>query len=254
MSISYKAELSKICERETKKDMLDKLRIDLKKLADPRKAKNSTWFFKTKVGEYGYGDQFIGITVPESRKLAAQYKDLTLDELEELIKSPIHEERLIALFILVLKFKKGDQHLRQQIYEFYLAHTKYVNNWDLVDSSAAYIVGHYLIDKDRTILIKLAKSEDLWEKRISIISTHYFIRFEKSSEWTFKISEILLQDKHDLIHKAVGWMLREVGKNISHEVEEKFLDKHYKVMPRTMLRYAIEHFELSKKAYYMAKG
>jgi 3-methyladenine DNA glycosylase AlkD len=233
--------------------MIVQLRDDLKKLTDPEKAKIYQRFFKTGRGQYGEGDLFLGATVPQSRGIAKKYSQLPFKELSELLKSKYHEERLIALFILVDNFKKGDEGIKDKIYQFYLKNTQYINNWDLVDSSAPQIVGHYLAEEDKQILLKLAVSNSLWEKRIAILSTFYFIRFQKNSDWTFKIAKILLNDKHDLIHKAVGWMLREAGKNISKEVEKEFLNKHYQIMPRTMLRYAIEHFNPQEKAFYMKK-
>lgn len=229
--------------------MIEELIKDLQKLADPKKAKLLQGFFKTGKGEYGEGDIFLGITVPISRKIAQKHSDLSMKEISKLIKSKIHEERLIALLILVHNYQSNPK----KVFDFYVKNTKYINNWDLVDLSAGYIVGGYLKNQDRDILITLAKSKNLWERRIAIISTFYFIRFQKDYKWTFKIAEILLLDKHDLIHKAVGWMLREVGKNISQEKEEIFLKKHYKKMPRTMLRYAIERFDPKLRAHYMVK-
>lgn len=220
------------------------IQADLQKLASPAKAKSSAWFFKTGIGQYGEGDVFIGVTVPDQRKVAKRYKDLSLVEIEKLLKSPIHEHRLTGLLILAGK------KLSKEIYDLYFKHIDRVNNWDLVDSSASYIVGKYLLyTLDRNILLKLAKSKNLWERRIAIISTATFIKNDEFKD-TFAISELLLQDTHDLIHKAVGWMLREIGK-MDQEAEEAFLKKHYKTMPRTMLRYAIERFSPSKRAYYM---
>lgn len=230
---------------------IDKLKSELRKYIDPKKADFLPRFFKTYEGGYAEGDKFIGVTVPRSRFVAKQFKNLTLSEIRALLYSPIHEERLVALFILDHQFEKGNEKTQKEIYDFYLTHTKQVNNWDLVDSSAPYIIGKYLLDKkDRSTLIKLALSDNLWEKRIAIVATHRFIR-NKEYKDTFNIAEILLHDTHDLIHKAVGWMLREVGKNVSHETEEEFLKKHYKTMPRTMLRYAIEHFPPEKRRDYL---
>jgi 3-methyladenine DNA glycosylase AlkD len=206
-------------------------------------------FFKTGKGEYGEGDIFYGIKVPEQRTIAKQFRDLAFDALKTLILSKVHEERLIAAFILVDQFKSGDEKKKKTIFDFYLKNRKGINNWDLVDLSAPKIVGAYLIDKEKDLLYKFAHSKDLWKKRISIISTQTFIR-EHLFEDTLKISEILLHDKHDLIHKAVGWMLREVG-NRDLETEEEFLRKHYKTMPRTMLRYAIEKFPEQKRIAYL---
>lgn len=226
---------------------------EIRILANPKRADASMSFFKTKKGDYGFGDIFLGLTVPQSRTVAKKYQDLPFPEIKKLIRSKYHEERLIALLILIGQYKKGNDSIKKTIFDFYLSHTNYINNWDLVDLSAGYIVGDYLLDRDRDILIKLAHSESLWEKRIAIISTFAFTKDLKDAEYTFKIAEILLQDKHDLIHKAVGWMLREVGKRIGEEEEEKFLKKHYKSMPRTMLRYAIERFSPDKKMFYMLR-
>lgn len=229
--------------------MLNKLRRDLRNAATPEKAKASAWFFKKSERQYGYGDKFLGVTVPQQRAIAKKYRDLWLEEIEKLMKSEHHEERLVALFILVLQFERGNDKEKDRIYRFYLANTKCINNWDLVDSSAHKIVGQYLLDKDRSILYKLAKSDDLWERRIAIISTTAFINNKEFKE-TFKIADVLLYDRHDLIQKAVGWMIREVGKRVSKSELEAFLLPRYKKMPRTMLRYTIEHFPPNvRKAY-----
>ena len=222
----------------------------LKKLANPQKAIGVARFFKTGKGEYGEGDIFLGITVPQIRIVAKQCKDLSLKEIQKLLQSKIHEERLLGLIILVNQFKKADEDKQKQIFDLYLSNTKYINNWDLVDVSAEYIVGGYLIDRSKTILKTLAQSKLLWERRIAIIATFQFIK-QKQHEHTFIIAKILLRDDHDLIHKAVGWMLREVGKRISETIEETFLQQHYQQMPRTMLRYAIERFEEKKRKKYL---
>lgn len=229
---------------------LHELQKELKHLSDPQKAKILQRFFKTGEGEYGEGDIFLGIKVPESRKIAIKYNGLSFDDIKKLLQSKIHEQRLIALLILVHNFEKGDQNDKEKIYKYYLLNTKYINNWDLVDLSADKIVGSYLTDKPRSVLFKLAKSDNIWERRIAMISTYQFIK-NKEYEDTFKIAEILLHDKHDLIQKAVGWMLREVGKRVSQEAEIEFLNKHYKTMPRTMLRYAIERFPERLKEEYI---
>lgn len=232
----------------TSKDVIK----DLNKLKNADKAKVFKRFFKAGKGEYGEGDKFIGVTVPQIRTVAKKYKELSLKENQILIKSPIHEHRLCALLILVDRFKgkRVDMKVKKSIYEYYLKNKKHINNWDLVDLSAQYIVGGYLMEtKDRTTLYKLAKSKNLWERRIAIISTFELIRYRKFDE-TLKISEILLNDKHDLIHKAVGWMLRELG-NRDQVAEEKFLQKNYDRLPRTTLRYAIEKFGSNKKKYYL---
>lgn len=228
---------------------LTEIRKVISKQKNPTQAVNLQRFFKTGKGEYGEGDIFYGIKVPEQRIIAKQFKDLALDDLKNLILSKVHEERLIAAFILVDQFKSGDEKKKKIIFNFYLKNRKGINNWDLVDLSAPKIVGAYLIDKEKDLLYKFARSKDLWEKRMSIISTQAFIR-EHYFDDTLNISEILLSDKHDLIHKAVGWMLREVG-NRDMETEEEFLRKHYKKMPRTMLRYAIEKFTEQKRNAYL---
>ena len=231
--------------------MLSFLKSDLQSLKSPDKNKILQRFFKTGPGEYGEGDIFLGLTVPQQRQVAKKYKELDFTSLQKLLNSKIHEYRQVALFILVEQFQKADEVTQIQIFNFYLKNTKHINNWDLVDLSAPKIVGIYLLDKkpQRKILYKLVKSENLWEKRIAIISTYTFIK-NKELEDTLKISQILLGDKHDLIHKAVGWMLRELGK-IDQKLEEQFLQKHIKQMPRTMLRYAIEKFEEGKRQYYL---
>lgn len=205
-------------------------------------------FFKTGKGEYGEGDIFAGLTVPQSRKLAIKYKDLPFSEISQLLESKIHEERLIALLILVSNFQKKPLEQRK-IYEFYLKNTKHINNWDLVDLSSHEIVGEYLLDKPKQVLLKLAKSKDLWEKRIAIISTFSFIR-ENNFETSLKIAEILVDDKEDLIQKALGWMLREIGKK-NLAVEEGFLRKYCRQMGRTALRYSIEKFPEEKRQRYL---
>ncbi len=226
------------------------VRTELLRLADPVRAKNSARFFKTGPGEYGEGDKFIGVVVPLQRKIAQQSLGLPLSEVEQLLSNPVHEERLTAMLILVYQFSRADEHRQREIYDFYLAHSQYINNWDLVDSSAPYIAGRYLINNDRTTLYQLARSTSLWERRIAILATAWFIRAGESKD-TFAIAEILLTDKHDLIHKAVGWMLREVGKNCGQATEEEFLQRHYKRMPRTMLRYAIERFDEPLRQQYL---
>lgn len=233
--------------------MLKALIADFKKLKNPSQAKILSRFFKTGKGEYGEGDIFFGIKVPEQRKLVEKYyKDISLIDVQKLIQSEIHEHRLTGFLILVAKYKKADLKERKTIYQLYLKNSKRVNNWDLVDLSAPNIVGNFLLDQDRKILYKLAKSKNLWEKRISILATFEFIRNAEFAD-ILKISEILLNDKHDLIHKAVGWMLRELGKR-NQNLEEEFLDRYADKMPRTMLRYAIEKLPESKRKYYLNKG
>ena len=225
--------------------ILNRLKKELSKLENKEKSEILSRFFKIGKGQYSEGDIFLGITVPQQRKIAKEYSNLTLEDLQELISSKIHEHRLVSLLILITKYKNS----KKEIFDFYLKNTKNINNWDLVDLSAPNIVGNYLIQKDKSILYKLAKSNNLWEKRIAILSTFEFIK-NNEFEDTLKISEILLSDKHDLIHKAVGWMLREIGKR-NQKIEEQFLKKHYKNMPRTMLRYAIEKFEKDKREQYL---
>lgn len=229
--------------------LVQNIQRKLQELGSREKAKVLQRFFKTGPGEYGEGDVFVGVKVPELRKLAKEYQKITVKEVKQLLRSAIHEERLLALFILVRKYSKGNEAEKKRIYELYLKNTQFINSWDLVDSSAHHIIGAFLVDKSKEPLYSLAKSMNLWERRISIISTFYFIKHDKYAE-TLKISEILLTDEQDLIHKAVGWMLREIGKR-NMPTEEKFLRKHYKRMPRTMLRYAIEKFPEDKRQRYL---
>lgn len=228
---------------------LKQIQKDLQKLANKEKAKILQGFFKTGKGQYGEGDIFLGIVVPLQRKVAKEHKDLTLNEIQTLLNSKIHEYRLTALFILIDQYKTSNK--QKEIFNFYLKNTKNINNWDLIDLSAPNIVGNYILNKKRNIIYKLANSKSLWEKRIAILSTFEFIKNNEYTD-TLKLSKILLNDKHDLIHKSVGWMLREVGKR-DQKIEEEFLKKHYKNMPRTMLRYSIERFEESKRQFYLKK-
>lgn len=234
--------------------MFSQLVNDLQKSADPERAKNLSWFFKTGKGEYGEGDVFVGITVPRLREISKKYQELDLKYLQELLNSKIHEYRLSALMILRFKyssFAKASEDRQKEVVLFYLKNTKQINNWDLVDLSCHYILGNFLLDKNRKILYVLAKSKNLWEKRISIITTFAFIRNNDFVD-AIKISEILMNDKHDLIHKAVGWALREIGKK-NKKTEINFLNKHHKAMPRTMLRYAIEKFSDRERKFYLDK-
>jgi 3-methyladenine DNA glycosylase AlkD len=228
---------------------LAEIRKEIKKQANPKQAVILQRFFKTGKGEYGEDDIFYGIKVPEQRTIARKFKDLAFEDIKVLISFKVHEERLIAAFILVDQYKSGDEKKKKEVFNFYIKNRKGINNWDLVDLSAPKIVGMYLLDKEKDLLYKYARSKDLWEKRIAILSTYTFIR-EHFFEDTLNISEILLNDKHDLIHKAAGWMLREIG-NRDMEAEEQFLRKHYKSMPRTMLRYAIEKFPEKKRKDYL---
>ena len=224
------------------------LRKTLRELANSTIAAHSQRFFKTGKGEYGEGDTFLGIRVPILREQAKQYSAMALKEVRSLLTSAFHEERLCALLILVQKFAKGDAKEKAAIYRLYVNNTKYINNWDLVDSSAHHIVGAYLVDKDKQPLHTFAQSESLWERRIAIIATFHFIK-KNQFKVALGLSKRLLNDKEDLIQKAVGWMLREIGKR-DLATEKTFLQAHYKRMPRTMLRYAIERFpERERKKY-----
>lgn len=225
---------------------------EIRRQASPQRAQVSARFFKTKKGDYGEGDIFIGLTVPQCRKLVAEFSSLALTDIKRLLASKIHEERMIGLLILVRQFEKGSEKEKTTIYNFYLKHTRFVNNWDLVDLSADKIVGAYLFKKPLAILDKLVVSNNLWERRIAIIATFAFI---KKGEYkpTLKIALKLLSDKHDLIQKAVGWMLREVGKKCSRPILVMFLQQHAHQMPRTMLRYAIEHFPEKERKQILQK-
>jgi 3-methyladenine DNA glycosylase AlkD len=231
----------------------EKIISELKSVSDKEKALFLPRFFKTGTGEYGEGDQFLGIQVPQQRKIAKNYLGaVDENDMKILIASPFHEVRLTTLFMLVGKFEKSKSTEGKRLWvNFYFTNRRFVNNWDLVDSSAHLILGSWLYDKDRTPLYELANSNNLWDQRIAIISTYYFIR-KNEFEDTLKIAEILLFHPHDLIHKAVGWMLREVGKR-DYETELGFLEKHYKKMPRTMLRYAIEKFDPQVREMFLAK-
>lgn len=224
------------------------LRKELYGLANPADAKFLQGFFKTGPGQYGEGDKFLGLRVPALRTLARNYAELSRDDVLQMLASSWHEERLLALVIMVDAYESGDAVERKKVHRDYLANTRYINNWDLVDASAASIVGGHLEAGDIALLVRLARSKDLWERRIAIVATHYFIKRDKFGP-TLIISELLLRDSHDLIHKAVGWMLREVGKR-DRKVLDGFLREHYHEMPRTMLRYAIErHPEALRKKY-----
>jgi 3-methyladenine DNA glycosylase AlkD len=223
---------------------------ELRALSDPEKAKLLARFFKTGPGEYGEGDRFIGVVVPQTRTVAKAHQKALKRDIVKLLSSAFHEERLTALFIMIEQYKRGDEEIKKSIFDLYLAMTSRINNWDLVDLSAKHIVGDYLFRRDRSVLKKLALSKNIWERRIAILATAYFIGRGEGKE-TLHISEMLLNDSHDLIHKAVGWMLREVGNRCSLAEECKFLDKYAATMPRTMLRYAIERFPPDLKSLYM---
>jgi 3-methyladenine DNA glycosylase AlkD len=224
----------------------------LQKMGNKEDARFLQGFFKTGVGQYGEGDIFLGIRVPALRKLAKEHKALPLKEVLLLLRSPYHEVRLFALILFVNTFAKSDETIQKKIYNLYVANTRYINNWDLVDISAPNIVGAFLMERSRKPLYQLAKSKSLWERRMATLATFYFIKNNQFAD-ALKIARILLQDKEDLIHKAAGWMLREIGKR-DIACAESFLQKHCQVMPRTMLRYAIERFTPSKRRKYMDGG
>ena len=224
---------------------------ELKKLGSAARAKSSIWYFKTKKGEYGYGDVFFGITVPEQRQIAKKYQDISLREIDKLLQNKVHECRLTALLMLVQKYAGGDETQCSRIVKFYLSHAKYVNNWDLVDSSAHRILGEYLLKRNRAVLYKLARSKNLWERRIAVVANFAFIREGQCSD-AFRLAKMLLKDKQDLMQKAVGWVLRETGKKCPGTTE-RFLKKYATVMPRIMLRYAIERFSERKRKSYLSR-
>ena len=226
---------------------LSDLKKELAAAADPERARSLAWFFKTEKGQYGYGDRFIGLTVPATRRLAHRYLHLPLADVEKLLASPIHEHRFCALEILVAQY---DREPSRAIFDFYLKHTRFVNNWDLVDTSAPYIVGEHLLRRPRKILYRLAKSQSLWERRIAIVATQTLIRAGEIKD-TFAIAKLLLKDEHDLIHKASGWMLREAGKQ-SEPALLAFLERNYSALPRTTLRYAIERFPAQQRKRMLA--
>jgi 3-methyladenine DNA glycosylase AlkD len=228
---------------------LNELKTTIRKNSDKKHAKTMQWFFKTGKGEYGEGDKFLGLRVPLQRKIAQKFSDLELSDLKQLLRSKIHEDRLISLLILVDKYQKADEKGKEKVYKYYLQSRQHINNWDLVDLSAPKIVGEHLVERDKEILYKYARSKNLWEKRIAILSTYTFIKNNNLNN-TLELSDILLYDKHDLIHKSVGWMLREVGK-INIKILEDYLKPRYTKMPRTMLRYAIEKFPEQKRKKYL---
>lgn len=225
------------------------IKKEMRSLADPKRAEVSKWYFKTGPGEYGESDIFIGLSAPQMRALSKKYRESGFSDVLTLLRSRIHEERMMALLIWTMQFPKADPIRQKKIFTTYLKHRRYVNNWDLVDLSAPILVGSYLFDRDKKRLIRLSKSKRLWDRRIAILSTLLFIR-NGVYRPTMDIAEILMYDDEDLIHKAVGWMLREVGKR-DRVMSEKFLKQHYKKMPRTMLRYAIERFPPAKRKKYL---
>ena len=230
--------------------LVESLRAELRNAATPEHERKGI-FFKTGPGDYAEHDQFIGVPVPQLRKLVKSYNGLPLESVLCLLKSPINEERLLALLMMVERYQQGDVALKQLIFELYQSHIQYVNNWNLVDASAHMIVGAHLHQRDKSQLFTWASSNRLWERRIAIVSTWYFIR-QNEYEWTIKLAEILLHDPHDLMHKAVGWMLREAGKR-DETVLIVFLEKYAHQMPRTMLRYAIEKFSVDKRKAYLQR-
>lgn len=229
----------------------EEIKQQLLDFGNPEKAEHAKYFFKTGKGQYGEGDRFIGVTVPETRSVAKANKDTSLQELEKLLNDEMHECRLCALIILTEQFKKADNAKRKEIFDFYLAKTHRINNWDLVDLSCPNIVGEWLKDKDRTVLYDLADSNLLWNQRIAMVSTYAFIRQNDFAD-VLRLSEKFLTHRHDLMHKACGWMLREAGKRNEKTLTD-FLDKHYMKMPRTMLRYAIEKLSPEQRNVYMQK-
>jgi 3-methyladenine DNA glycosylase AlkD len=228
---------------------LKQVREELRAVADPERAVAGQRFFKTGKGEYGEGDKFLGCTVPDARRVVRRHRELSYEDIGKLLDSQWHEERHVGLLMLVDRFARADEKERGKIYRFYIKNRKAVNNWDLVDTTTPNIVGEYLVGHPRDVLYRFAKSKDLWERRIAILATAAFIRRNDFAD-TLAISDILLEDKHDLIHKAVGWMVREVGKR-DQEVMEKFLKPRYKKMPRTMLRYAIEKLPEERRKKYL---
>jgi 3-methyladenine DNA glycosylase AlkD len=231
---------------------LQNLKEQMRSLGSAKKAANSARFFKTGPGQYGQGDIFLGLTLPQQRSLAKQFPHLTLKEIQDLLDSPEHEFRLTALLILVARYHAADEPDQKKLHHFYLKNTHRINNWDLVDVSAEHLVGHHLSGRDKALLTKLAGSPLLWERRIAMVSCLHDIKQAKPLD-ALAIAQILLNDKHDLIHKAVGWMLREVGKRASRPALIDFLDKHHKTMPRTALRYALEHFKQADRKHYMTR-
>ena len=229
------------------------VRRALRARAHPDRVAGVTRFFKCGPGEYGEGDTFIGVTVPAQRAVARQFRDLPLEESDKLLVSPIHEERSTALFILVGQFNRGDDQTRGQIFKLYMRRLRFINNWDLVDSSAAPIVGGWLEDKPRGLLDRLARSKHLWSRRVAMIATFHYI-YRRDHRDAIRIATILVNDTHDLIHKAVGWMLREVDKRASPQALTAFLHRHAATMPRTMLRYAIERLPATERRLWMGKA
>ncbi|WP_279187208.1 DNA alkylation repair protein [Prevotella melaninogenica] len=224
---------------------------ELQALSDAEKREIFPKFFKAGKGEYGEGDRFLGVTVPNIRAIAKLHKDISIEEIRGLIQSEWHEVRLCALIIMVEKSKKKDEALRKELFNLYLSQTERINNWDLVDLSCRFIIGEYLLDKSRDILYQLAQSPLLWDNRIAIVSTYAFIR-KGQLEDTYALSDLMMQHPHDLMHKAIGWMLREAGKRDSERLYD-YVMSHRADMPRTMLRYAIEKFSPKERAILMKR-
>jgi 3-methyladenine DNA glycosylase AlkD len=226
-----------------------KLREKLQAQANEAWAEDMRRYFKCGPGEYAEGDQFVGVRMPQLRKLVKAYPETPMTDIETLLHSPIHEERMLALLLMVQRYRQGDETEQKRLYHCYLDSTTVINNWDLIDVTAEHIVGGWLFGRSREPLHRLARSKSLWERRIAIMATFHFIKNCDFDE-TLKLAKLLLGDQHDLIHKAVGWMLREVGKR-DRDAEEAFLQQQYRVMPRTMLRYAIERFPEERRQAYL---
>lgn len=231
----------------------ENLKKDLKLFANRDRAINSARFFKTGKGEYGDGDKFIGLTVPQVRKVCSEYQNISLAEIKKILSSPVHEERLAGTIILVNQYQCGKESDKEKIFKFYIVNALRFNNWDLIDASSPKIVGDHLLHRDRKVIYDLADSDSIWKKRIAILSTFTFIRNGESKD-IFILSKLLFGEFHDLIHKAIGWMLREVGKNISEKELKSFLEEHKSKMSRTTLRYAIERFSEKDRKYFLAKN
>jgi 3-methyladenine DNA glycosylase AlkD len=225
---------------------------EIRSIASPKRAKVNAWFFKTGSGHYGEGDKFLGLTVPALRAVAKRHRDLGQPDIIKLLQSPWHEERMLALLILVDQHKRGNSRAGSALHQLYLKNLRQVNNWDLVDLSAEELIGAELAGRNLKLLQKLARSKNLWERRIAVVATFYDIK-RGNSERTFIVARQLLKDEQDLIHKATGWMLREVGKRCSRQELKVFLKQHATEMPRTMLRYSIEHFPERQRKAYLAK-
>ena len=224
---------------------------ELKSMANPEKVAYLQRFFKTGPGEYAEGDLFLGLMNPQTRSIAKANKSLPISELQILLENRYHEARLCALVIATERYKRAKPVEKKELYDFFIKNTRYINNWDLIDDTCPHVIGEYLLDKDRSILYKFAKSKNLWEQRIAIISSRTFVRNGDFKD-TIVLAEMLIDHKHDLMHKAVGWMLREIGKRDKETLSE-FLEKYATKMPRTALRYAIEHYPEPERQYFLKK-